>query len=272
MSGVAEQSNAEAQLTFSAKEAHSKEAVSKMAPKILSKKELIKSLADATNNSKDKNTKDWAINKLRFNAVGLLGHKNEFETLYACWNRMMQPEQQIKEVVMISGYSGTGKTTLAFELKKKTKEGAFVTGNFDQYNSGEPLSAILQAFGEICCLIVKKGPVVCKEIEDALREELKNEVYLLTQIIPDLKEPINQNTEHAKTSDDTTSEARQTSINYAFHVFVCALSSHFSPLVLCFDDLQWAGGSSLGIIELLLSDVKNTCSLMIIGCYCSCWS
>eukprot|EP00957_Ditylum_brightwellii_P191923 14609678-Ditylum_brightwellii.AAC.1 len=62
----------------------------------------------------------------------------------------MQPEQQTKEVVMISGYSGTGKTTLAFELKKKIQEGAFVTGKCDQYNCGEPLSAILQAFGELC--------------------------------------------------------------------------------------------------------------------------
>eukprot|EP00957_Ditylum_brightwellii_P208263 15356529-Ditylum_brightwellii.AAC.1 len=87
----------------------------------------------------------------------------------------MQSEQQTKEVVMISGYSGTGKTTLAFQLKKKIKEGAFVAGKFDQYNSGEPLSAISQAFGELCRMIVKKGATLCKEIEDVLRAELKSE-------------------------------------------------------------------------------------------------
>eukprot|EP00957_Ditylum_brightwellii_P208936 15359593-Ditylum_brightwellii.AAC.1 len=194
---------------------------------------MIKSITDATNSSKDnKNTRDWTINKLRFNAVGLLGRNNEIDTLHACWNRMMQPEQQTKEVVMISGYSGTGKTTLAFELKKKIKEerGAFVTGKFDQYNSGEPLSAISQAFGELCRMTVKKGATLCKEIEDVLRAELKSEVYLLSQIIPDLKKVINQDTEHAKTSDDTTSDARQAQFNYAFRVFVRTMSSHFSPL------------------------------------------
>eukprot|EP00957_Ditylum_brightwellii_P015463 1163622-Ditylum_brightwellii.AAC.1 len=45
------------------------------------------------------------------------------------------------------------------------------------------------------------------------------------------------------------------------------MSSHFTPLVLCLDDLQWADVSSLEIIELLVSDVLNKCSLMIIGCY-----
>eukprot|EP00957_Ditylum_brightwellii_P036887 2793540-Ditylum_brightwellii.AAC.1 len=129
---------------------------------------------------------------------------------------MMQPEQQAKEVVMISGYSGTGKTTLAFKLKKKIKEGAFVTGKFDQYNSGEPLSAISQAFGELCRMIVKKGATLCKEIEDALHAELQSEVYLLTQIVPDLKEVINQETQHTKkTSNEKTSEARQLKLNYA---------------------------------------------------------
>eukprot|EP00957_Ditylum_brightwellii_P061276 4650138-Ditylum_brightwellii.AAC.1 len=96
-----------------------------------------------------------------------------------------------------------------------TKEGAFVSGKFDQYCSGEPLSAISQAFGDICRMIVKKGASVCKEIENALIAELQNEVCLLNQIVPDLKEVFSQKTEYTKTPDDTTSGARQTKLNYA---------------------------------------------------------
>eukprot|EP00957_Ditylum_brightwellii_P131421 10022942-Ditylum_brightwellii.AAC.1 len=118
-------------------------------------------------------------------------------------------------------------------------------------------------------MIVEKGATLCKEIEDVLRAELQNEVYLLTQIIPDLKKVIDQTTEDIKVPDDTTSGARQTSLNYAFRVFVRTMNSHFSPLVLCLDDLQWADASSLDIIQLLLSDVQNKYTLMIIGCYCS---
>eukprot|EP00957_Ditylum_brightwellii_P129918 9909811-Ditylum_brightwellii.AAC.1 len=114
---------------------------------------------------------------------------------------------------------------------------------------------------------MKKGATVCKEIADVLRVELKSEVYLLTQLVPDLKEIINQETEDINMPDEKTSDARQTSLKYAFRVFVRAMSSHFTPLVLCLDDLQWADVSSLNTIELLVSDVQNKCSLMIIGCY-----
>eukprot|EP00957_Ditylum_brightwellii_P204188 15338046-Ditylum_brightwellii.AAC.1 len=117
---------------------------------------MIKSLSDTTTTitSKRTHTQSWTINKIWFDAVGLLGRDKELNTLHACWNRMMQPEHQTKEVVMIS---------------------AFVTGKFDQYNSGEPFSAISQAFGELCRMAVKNGAALCKEIEDALRAELKSE-------------------------------------------------------------------------------------------------
>eukprot|EP00957_Ditylum_brightwellii_P096678 7363356-Ditylum_brightwellii.AAC.1 len=117
MSGTAKQPNAEArQLAFTAEETHrkgsaskngtedSKSAASKFALRKFSiqkgsAQRMIKSHSDASNSAKDnKSTKDWTINKLRFNAVGLLGRNNEINTLHACWDRMMQPKQQTKEV------------------------------------------------------------------------------------------------------------------------------------------------------------------------------
>eukprot|EP00957_Ditylum_brightwellii_P148362 11294747-Ditylum_brightwellii.AAC.1 len=137
MSGTTLQSFSEAQLYFTVKDASSKDslskndtkdslkereklATSKFAARNLSTQsrrtqKMIKSLPDATNSSRKKNTKDWTINKLQFNAIGLLGGNNGIHTLHACWNCMMQPEQQIKEV-------------------KKIKEGACMTEKFNQYN------------------------------------------------------------------------------------------------------------------------------------------
>eukprot|EP00957_Ditylum_brightwellii_P156658 11923691-Ditylum_brightwellii.AAC.1 len=73
------------------------------------------------------------MNKLLFSLVGLLGHVKELGTLCACLDWPMHPEEQTKEIV-----------------KSMKGGGAFVTGKFDQYHSGEPLSAITQAFGELC--------------------------------------------------------------------------------------------------------------------------
>eukprot|EP00957_Ditylum_brightwellii_P096917 7381216-Ditylum_brightwellii.AAC.1 len=125
MSGIMEQSKAEAGLAskhnndnnFNAKEAHNKDSIvsvttngtknslsdsSKFAlrsatVKDESSKKLLDSFVDSANKSKTKNMKDWTVNKLRFNSVGLLGRDNELKSLHACWERMMQPEQQTKE-------------------------------------------------------------------------------------------------------------------------------------------------------------------------------
>lgn len=246
---------------------------SKFALRSLSVKEQIRQktitpFSDITDPSKSKNAQDLTVNKLRFHSVGLLGRDEEIMTLNVCLNKMIQPGKQTKEVVMISGYSGTGKSALVYNLKKNNKKGGvFITGKFDQYNSGEPLVAILQAFGELCCMVAKKGTSFCKEIEKKLHEELKNEVYLLTQIIPDINKVIQHTSGHTYIPNDTSSDARQTRLNYAFRIFVRVMSSHFSPLVICLDDLQWADISSLEMIEILASDVQNKHTLMIIGCY-----
>eukprot|EP00957_Ditylum_brightwellii_P097552 7429737-Ditylum_brightwellii.AAC.1 len=96
MPGIAKQSNTEArQLAFTAEETHNKcsasrdsveerekSSASKFAMRKLSiqkgsAQRMIESLPNATNIAKDRNTKSWTINKLRFSAVGLLGRNNE---------------------------------------------------------------------------------------------------------------------------------------------------------------------------------------------------
>eukprot|EP00957_Ditylum_brightwellii_P211708 15366494-Ditylum_brightwellii.AAC.1 len=235
---------------------------------------IIKSVTESINMSKtNSNIQGMSMNKLRFHLVGLLGRDEEIKMLRTCLERVMQSEQQKKEVVIISGHSGTGKTALAFNLKKQVnamreRRGAFVAGKCDQFHSGEPLSAISQAFGELCCKVAKEGETICNEIEAKLCAELQNEVRLLTQIIPEMDRIMNSKVQPpTKTSDDVTSHARQAKLSYAFRVLTRVVSSYFSPLVICLDDLQWADISSLEIIELLASDDQNRNSLMIIACY-----
>eukprot|EP00957_Ditylum_brightwellii_P119428 9111058-Ditylum_brightwellii.AAC.1 len=58
----------------------------------------------------------------------------------------------------------------------KKGRGAFVMGKYDQYHSGKPLSAISEAFGEICHRAIQdKSLSLYSEIEAALRAELHDE-------------------------------------------------------------------------------------------------
>eukprot|EP00957_Ditylum_brightwellii_P012929 976831-Ditylum_brightwellii.AAC.1 len=193
------------------------------------------SITNATNVSRSSTaTEEMKINKLCFHSVGLLDRNKEIQTLRACLNHVIQQEQQTKELGLISGYSGTGKSTLAFSLKKRVNSvkggGAFVIGKFNQFHSGEPLSAISQAFGELCRKVATEGASLCKEVEAALRAKLHNEVFLLTQIVPELDEIMTSKNQQNETSSDVTSDARQTRLNYAFRVFTRVMCSCFSPL------------------------------------------
>eukprot|EP00957_Ditylum_brightwellii_P131140 10002243-Ditylum_brightwellii.AAC.1 len=120
MSGITEQSKTGTRLaskhkneySFNAKEAYSKDSIVSVTQNgtekslLDSSKFLLRSVsiedeinrkwdsfADSTNKSKNRNMKDWTVNKLWVKSVGLLGRGMELKPLHACWECMVQPEQ-----------------------------------------------------------------------------------------------------------------------------------------------------------------------------------
>jgi predicted ATPase len=75
----------------------------------------------------------------------VLGREQEVALLLQCHQRVAATSTM--EVVLISGYSGIGKTSLVGELKhvKSTGTDAFVQGKFDQYSRDTPFKAIIMA-------------------------------------------------------------------------------------------------------------------------------
>jgi predicted ribonuclease YlaK len=60
---------------------------------------------------------ELTINKLRYSSVGLYGRAKESAILKECLDRLTSDGKKGRELVMISGNSGTGKTYLALSLK-----------------------------------------------------------------------------------------------------------------------------------------------------------
>jgi DNA replication protein DnaC len=85
------------------------------------------------------NIQQLAINKLRYDSIGLMGRERETETLQSCFNRTTKNnEHGRKELILIKGYSGVGKSMLANSLEKSaldTENGIFVRGKFDINNT-----------------------------------------------------------------------------------------------------------------------------------------
>jgi predicted ATPase len=95
------------------------------------------------------------------------------------------------------------------------------------------------------------------KVGEAIVSEHGSEVHLLEQLIPDLPTRSILSFTRRKSrilTENFNYDGGQERRMYAFRVLTRIFSSHFSPLVLAFDDLQWADISSLQVIDFLISD------------------
>ncbi|WP_175154090.1 serine/threonine-protein kinase, partial [Paraburkholderia ultramafica] len=76
----------------------------------------------------------------------LYGREREVGTLLAAFDRVVR--SGVPELVLVSGYSGIGKSAVVNELHKVLvpPRGLFASGKFDQYKRDIPYSTLVQAF------------------------------------------------------------------------------------------------------------------------------
>jgi predicted ATPase len=63
-----------------------------------------------------------------------------------------------------------------------------------------------------------------------------------------------------------TSGETKARLNFAFRILIQLVASHFAPLVILLDDLQWSDAVTLDLQQVLISDRDNP-SLMVIALY-----
>ena len=134
------------------------------------------------------------VNKLNFDSVGLVGRDDETAELEKCFQRLISDEttgETKRELVLISGESGIGKTALASTLKDSIKriQGVFVSGKYDiRFRDNQPFSGISAACNEICrCLLSQQQNDA--ELISSIRKDLfeqidKSKIELLETVVP----------------------------------------------------------------------------------------
>lgn len=167
------------------------------------------------------------------------------------------------KIIMISGYSGIGKTSFVNELRPTVliKNGYFVKGKFDQYNKTTSYIAFLQVFRGLLS-IVSEMP---KAQKDKTIAELKNTLgescYVLTKIMPELEETFELG------GDVRLSHSQlKNQLSVAIERFLGFFASKEHPLVVFLDDMQWADIASLEMLELIFSSQRLN-SFLIVGAY-----
>ena len=192
----------------------------------------------------------------------LYGREREVETLFAAFNRVVESGRP--ELILVSGYSGIGKSSVVNELHKALvpPRGLFASGKFDQYKRNIPYSTLVQACQSLVRPLLSTGDAELTTWRAAILEALNPNARLMVDLIPELKLIIGEQPPPPELSPQEAQGRFQLVFRRFIGVFACA--EH--PLVLFLDDLQWLDAATLDLIEDLLTqaDVQQ---LLLIGAY-----
>ena len=192
----------------------------------------------------------------------LYGREREVETLLAAFDRVVG--SGTPELVLVSGYSGVGKSSVVNELHKVLvpPRGLFASGKFDQYKREIPYSTLAQAFQSLIRPLLGKSDTELSRWRDAILGALGPNGRLLVDVVPDLNLIIGEQ----PPVPELPLQAAQRRFQLVFRRLIGVFARPEHPLALFLDDLQWLDVATLDLLEDLLtqSDLPH---LMLIGAY-----
>jgi predicted ATPase len=192
----------------------------------------------------------------------LYGRAREIDTLLAAFDRVMAGGAP--EMVLVSGYSGIGKSSVVNELHKVLvpPRGLFATGKFDQYKRDIPYATLAQAFQSLVRRLLGRSEAELQSWRDDLRQALDPNGLLIVNLIPELKLIIGAQ----PPVPDLPPRDAQNRFQLVFRRFINVFARPEHPLVLFLDDLQWLDAATLDLLEHLVthSEVRH---LLLIGAY-----
>ena len=192
----------------------------------------------------------------------LYGREREIEALLASFDRVVSSGRP--ELMLVSGYSGIGKSSVVNELHKVLvpPRGLFASGKLDQYKRDIPYSTLAQAFQSLIRHLLAKSDAELVPWRDALSEALGPNGQLMVDLVPELKLIIGDQ----PPAPELPSQQAQGRFHLVFRRFIDVFAQPEHPLALFLDDLQWLDAATLDLLEGLLTrgDVQH---LLVIGAY-----
>ncbi len=192
----------------------------------------------------------------------LYGREREIDALIAVFDRVVA--QGTPELVLVSGYSGIGKSSVVNELHKALvpSRGLFASGKFDQYKRDIPYATLGQAFQSLVRSLLSQSEEKLGRWRDALRGALGPNGQLIVNLVPELELVIGKQPPVA----DLPPQDVQSRFQMVFRRFLGVFAREEHPLALFLDDLQWLDAATLGLLEHLVThpEVRH---LLLVGAY-----
>src|ERR1700729_3039914 len=189
----------------------------------------------------------------------LYGRKREIQTLLGAFDRVVA--NGATELVLVSGYSGIGKTSVVNELHKALVplRGLFASGKFDQLKRDIPYATVAQALQTLIRQLLSKPESELSRWRDQLRHALDPHGALVTNLIPELKFIIGEQPAVPDVGAAATKARFQMAMRGMIGVF--ARAEH--PLALFLDDLQWLDAATLDLLENILIESELQYLLLV---------
>jgi predicted ATPase/transcriptional regulator with GAF, ATPase, and Fis domain/tRNA A-37 threonylcarbamoyl transferase component Bud32 len=191
----------------------------------------------------------------------LYGRHDEVATLQAAFERA---SIGAAELLLVSGYSGIGKTSLIHELHKSLahRRGYFIAGKFDQLARDTPHGGLAQAFQGLIRQLLTESEEAVRGWRDALLEALGVNAQVIIDVIPAVERIVGKQPP-VPLLGATESQNR---FNLLFQKFLGVFATPAHPLVIFLDDLQWADSATLALLRTLLANLDFR-GLLVLGAY-----
>ncbi len=167
-------------------------------------------------------------------------------------------------LVLVSGYSGIGKSSVVNELHKALvpPRGLFASGKFDQFKRDIPYATVAQAFRKLIVQILTKSDADLVPWRDSMLGALGSNGQLIANLVPELELIIGRQPPVA----DIPPQEAQARFQTVFRRFLGVFARPEHPLALFFDDLQWLDAATLQLLEYLVTEpaVRH---VMLVGAY-----
>jgi hypothetical protein len=174
----------------------------------------------------------------------LYGRDAEVDALLSAFDRVVAGGPP--ELVLVSGYSGIGKSAVVNELHKPLvpPRGLFASGKFDQFKRDIPFATLAQAFQSLIRPLLSKSEEDLRPWRESIRAAVEPNGSLIVALVPELKHIIG---EQPPVPELPPQEA-QRRFQMVFRRFIGVFARPEHPLALFLDDLQWLDAATLDLL------------------------
>ncbi len=192
----------------------------------------------------------------------LYGREGEVSTLMAAFEEV---RQGAVELLLVSGYSGVGKSALVQQVHKPIlqHQGYFISGKFEQLQRMTPYTAVVSAFRDLVGQLLTESEAQLEIWKGRLQAALGANAAVIIDVLPEIALIMGPQPPAPTLVGALEAQNR---FSLLFQRFIRVFCQKAQPMVLFLDDLQWADSASLKFIELMMTDDESA-HLLLIGAY-----